>query len=241
MHDKFKLALTGLAVLGLAACATAPRQRYASSVKAAQAAGRPLVVYGLGGTYGLKVVSRKPQEYEPAYYVAIQFINVDPMPLQKLTFTLSASFDYKPVLNADGTPLQIDLSTAGPVAPGAAAAVVASLPLTEAQSVALGGACLQLDGIQVTKFSGQGTREMSASQASAYLTPQMKPRVICAPYPARPSYPSWLRQFIYSSNLIYYPPMPRVYSHWSLPDPPLPRLNGDSGGSSGPAMSQDVR
>ncbi|MGH8362150.1 MAG: hypothetical protein ACRESQ_02230 [Gammaproteobacteria bacterium] len=57
MNGKFKVFLAGPAVLALAACASVPQQYFASSVKAAQAANRPLVVYQFAHT---RVAERVP-------------------------------------------------------------------------------------------------------------------------------------------------------------------------------------
>lgn len=188
MDLKPRIVLTCLAVIGLAACASTPQQRYAGRIKAAQTAGRPLVVYGLSGAFeskprrGTRVNSTKAI----SYWLKVGFINTAHEPIEKLIFRVGVEnlASNKPVLGANGEPVQARLTAEGPFAPGSSNVVVggrraATWPVAAAALLAPGNSCMRLDGIDVV-YPGGTKVVVRQQEVDAYLIPQMRTGIRCA-------------------------------------------------------------
>lgn len=182
MNGKFKIVLTGLAVLGLAACASTPQQRFASSIQAAQAANWPLVVYQFAHTrVAERVPFRSAEKFDA--YVGVGIINSASQPIQKLVFKVADYRGNQPILSPDGRPVTGELTATGSFAPGSSFGVVSKTPIWT-KTVASNDNCPRLTGIEVVYKDGSNV-EVATQNVSAYLTPQIN--VNCANY--RPTHP----------------------------------------------------
>lgn len=180
MRRSFKLFLTGFTVVGLAACASTPQQRFASSIQAAQAANRPVVVYQF------EHVRRRV--FEPApfpsakkfdTYVGMSIINTAEQPIQRVVFNITDYRGGRPVLNGNGEPLNGKLVATGPFVPGSSYGIVSKTPIWSAVGVGNDG-CARVTGIEVTYQDGSRVA-VPAETVRSYLTPQIN--VNCASYP----------------------------------------------------------
>lgn len=182
MNGNLKLVLMGLAVAALAACASAPQQRFASSVKAAQAANRPLVVYAFGATNPLTGYSFKAAKYNKytyGIYLGIGVINAGLQPIQKLVLKVADYRGHQPILSVDGKLQQAELTWVGPLAPGGSRAMVTPAPvwMIHAVSAYTFPACPRLTGIKILYRDGS-TLVVPTQDVEQYLTPQIN--VNCA-------------------------------------------------------------
>ena len=177
MNGKFKIVLTGLVVALLAACATAPPQRFASSVEAAQSANRPLVIYQFeAGHVAGNWASHLTRKFST--YAGVAFISTAHEPIQKLAFRLAYYQGDHPVLDANGKPIEGTLVAEGPFVPGSHQAVLGRTPIWVTNSLALHG-CARLTGMDVTYEDGR-TLVVSADTLGQYAAPKLN--VDCARY-----------------------------------------------------------
>ncbi|MGH8306863.1 MAG: hypothetical protein ACRER0_01170 [Gammaproteobacteria bacterium] len=157
-----KTALIGITVLGLAACASTPTARFASSVEAAKAANRPIVIYQFA-TFN-RFASHGHYPSFPVYgtLAGLSFINTAQVPINKVVFTISSTTqDQKPVTG--------DLIALGDFTPGSSYSVVSRSPLWNSTSVY---PCPRLTGITVFYQDGSSV-DVKASNTAQYLTSQI--------------------------------------------------------------------
>lgn len=172
-----KSILAVVAMLGLAACATAPQQRFARSVEAAQAANRPLVVYRFEG---MRVAERVPfrsvQKFDT--YVGVGIINTAQQPIQKLVFKVADYRGSQPMMTLNSEPVEGALTAIGPFAPGSSFTFATKAPIWTT-TVASNDSCPRITGIEVVYQDGSNL-EVSAQNVPQYLAPQIN--VNCANY-----------------------------------------------------------
>lgn len=179
MRRILKTFSVGLAVALLAACASTPQQRFASSVEAAQSAKRPLVVYRFAHTrVAERVPFRSAQKFDA--YIGVAVINTAQQPIQKLVFSVADYRGNQPILSPDGKPVTGELIATGPFASGSSFAVVSKTPIWTT-TVASNDSCPRLTGIEVEYRDGSRVA-VPAEIVRSYLTPQIN--VNCANYPA---------------------------------------------------------
>ncbi|HKT31228.1 MAG TPA: hypothetical protein VJS89_01890 [Gammaproteobacteria bacterium] len=190
MRRIFTVFSIGLAVALLAACASTPQQRFASSVKAAQAANRPLVVY-LFEHVRRRVFEPVPFPSAKKFdtYVGMGIINTAAQPIQQVVFNITDYRGDHPVLNGSGDPLNGKLVAIGPFVPGRSYGIVSKTPIWSAVSVGNDG-CPRVTGIEVTYQNGSRVA-VPAETVRSYLTPQIN--VNCASYPGYIQGPEDLR------------------------------------------------
>lgn len=170
MNTEFKFLLASLAILGLAACATTPQQRYASSIKAAQAANRPVVVYQfLASSFSYRLRSYDNWGYQSD--VGLGFINASTRPIKSLTFVLAYDDHNHPVLGGNGKPFEDRVVADGPFPPGVSRAVISRINWPgRAPSVSF--ACPKLTGMNVTYQDGS-TMNVPTAQLGEYAVPDL--------------------------------------------------------------------
>lgn len=179
MRRIFKIFSTGLAVVLLAACASTPQQRFASSVKDAQLANRPLVVYRFEhARVPERTADTTVRAHEFSTYVGVAFINTARQPIQKLILRFADYRDNRPMLISGGKPVEGTLVATGPFAADRSYGFVTKIWTT---AVASNDSCPRLTGIEVTYQDGSRVA-VPAETVSSYLTPQIN--VNCANYPA---------------------------------------------------------
>lgn len=211
MNGKFRIILTGLVVALLAACASTPQQRFASSVKAAQAANRPLVIYGFGTDYTRtgNIENFVFDNHEFGAQQGLAVINTASKPIQKLAFTIEYYHKSRPALDQDGQPIAWTLIADGPLAPGSSRFVVETVPKPIVLD-RLASGCPHLVGIQ-GEYADGSTFEVDSHNASRYLTPQINVNCI----------------YYYGS----YPPFPGINPDTWGPGGPAPASPWGPGGS----------
>lgn len=172
-----KTGLAGFAALLLAACATSPSTRFASSVEAAQAANRPLVVYQFEG---MRIAERVPfrsvQKFDT--YVGVGIINTAQQPIQKLVFKVADYRGNQPMMTLNSEPVEGALTATGPFAPGSSFRFATKAPIWTT-TVASNDSCPRITGIEVVYQDGSNL-EVSPQNVPQYLTPQIN--VNCANY-----------------------------------------------------------
>ena len=177
MNMKFKIVLTGLATILVAACASAPPQHFASGVEAVQSANRPVFIYQFeAGRVAGNWASHLTRKFST--YAGVAFINTAHAPIQKLAFRLAYYHDDQPVLDANGKPIGGTLVAEGPFVPGSHQAVLGRTPLWVTNNPALHG-CARLTGMDVTFEDGR-TLVVSADALGQYAAPKLN--IHCARY-----------------------------------------------------------
>ena len=154
--------------MGLAACASTPSARFASSVKDAQATNRPLVIYQFDTAANYMRFEHYPSNYVYGVYAGLSFINTAQVPIQKVVFDITT-------VSLDGKPITGDVTAVGDFLPGNSYSVVSKSPLW---TVTHGYACPSLTGIKVLYQDGS-TATVTVPEAAPYLTPQIN--TDCAP------------------------------------------------------------
>ncbi|MHB8406474.1 MAG: hypothetical protein ACYDCJ_13765 [Gammaproteobacteria bacterium] len=176
-----KTALIGLALLGLAACASTPNERFAGNVTAAVNAQRPLVIYQFLSAPTLIYYKNANRYRNLAYanrykifnkFTAVSFINTAQQPIQHVTFQFAAYNDsYQPVMNQNGQPVVKNLTVHGAIAPGADRTLVnANIVWTIPPGNGLG--CIRLTGIHIVYADGSSVA-VAAPEVGQYLAPQI--------------------------------------------------------------------
>ena len=181
----------GLAVALLAACASTPQQRFASSVKAAQNANRPVVIYGFGNWVARNGniengIFRSP-EFGARHVLAV--INTAAQPIQKLAFKIEYYNKDRPALDQDGQPIAWTMIAKGPLSSGSSHVVQGYVPQRIVQD-RLASGCPRLVRIE-GEFQDGTTFTVTSQQVRQYLTPQIN--VSCAWHPGYIAGPEDLR------------------------------------------------
>ncbi|HVC37025.1 MAG TPA: hypothetical protein VNF46_01355, partial [Gammaproteobacteria bacterium] len=139
-----KTVVIGCTALGLAACASTPSTRFASNVKDAQAANRPLVIYQFATALRYQGLEHYPSNAVYGAYAGLSFINTTQVPIQKVVFDIST-------VSRDGKPITGELTAVGNFLPGSSYSVVSKAPLWTAS---YGNACPSLTGVKVRYQDG---------------------------------------------------------------------------------------